>query len=267
MNLTEEQIKAERDIAARLRERRVTRWVHATGETPKASGYALDAECSEAADEIEQLRAALASAAPPAAAREEEVRVLPSEAVYGFAAWLTCRPATLTVGSFHEASSMAELVGEFINANGFEPPRDGVYPENLKQPAPPQPATGSQDRAEVTNATSLYVACHECTECGHTGINDESETESACSVCAWHGPSPEKDLCPGCNRDGSMCRACPKCGGYYTTIAETHIGSGSQDRADRSVHMPGVHMKTMTAEDAQAMGQALSGRSDGEGHE
>jgi hypothetical protein len=47
------------DIVKRLRERRITRWIHSTGQTPQASGYAVDAECNEAADTIERLRAAL----------------------------------------------------------------------------------------------------------------------------------------------------------------------------------------------------------------
>lgn len=50
------------DIVKRLRERRVTRWVHNTGETPHAEGYSTDAECQDAADEIERLRAALTTA-------------------------------------------------------------------------------------------------------------------------------------------------------------------------------------------------------------
>ncbi len=45
------------DITERLRSRVVTRWVHATGESPQASGYTPDAECAEAADTIEALRA------------------------------------------------------------------------------------------------------------------------------------------------------------------------------------------------------------------
>lgn len=45
------------DITDRLRARRVTRWVHGTGETPVAAGFAHDMLCSLAADEIDRLRA------------------------------------------------------------------------------------------------------------------------------------------------------------------------------------------------------------------
>ena len=45
------------DLVQRLRDRSVSRWVHATGETPQADGYLADKDCAEAADEIERLRA------------------------------------------------------------------------------------------------------------------------------------------------------------------------------------------------------------------
>lgn len=44
------------DLVERLRERRVTRWVHGTGDTPRHDGLIVDAECAEAATEIERLR-------------------------------------------------------------------------------------------------------------------------------------------------------------------------------------------------------------------
>ncbi len=46
------------DITERLRERRVTRWVHSTGTAPHSSGYGQDAECVEAANTIDALREA-----------------------------------------------------------------------------------------------------------------------------------------------------------------------------------------------------------------
>lgn len=42
-------------LVKRLRQRRVTRWVHSTGHTPHASGYIVDSDCQEAADGIERL--------------------------------------------------------------------------------------------------------------------------------------------------------------------------------------------------------------------
>lgn len=49
-------------LIERLRQRRATRWVHRTGETPQASGHAIDEDCQQAADEIERLHEALATA-------------------------------------------------------------------------------------------------------------------------------------------------------------------------------------------------------------
>jgi len=48
------------DIVERLRTRQVTNWVHATGQTPRASGKRTDPLCAAAADEIERLRAEVA---------------------------------------------------------------------------------------------------------------------------------------------------------------------------------------------------------------
>jgi hypothetical protein len=44
-------------LADRLEKRRLTRWVHATGETPRASGYVVDQDCAEAAAELRRLHA------------------------------------------------------------------------------------------------------------------------------------------------------------------------------------------------------------------
>jgi hypothetical protein len=44
-------------LAERLERRRLTRWVHATGETPQASGYVVDQDCAEAAAELRRLHA------------------------------------------------------------------------------------------------------------------------------------------------------------------------------------------------------------------
>ena len=56
-----------------------------------------------------------------------------SEAVYGFAAFLTTREQGLTVGANYECSPVADLVAEFIEANGFDEPRDN-YADNLVHP-------------------------------------------------------------------------------------------------------------------------------------
>lgn len=40
-----------------------------------------------------------------------------SEALYGFAGWLTSRENPVTLSANHEASTAADLVAEFIKAN------------------------------------------------------------------------------------------------------------------------------------------------------
>jgi Lar family restriction alleviation protein len=71
-------------------------------------------------------------------------------------------------------------------------------------------------------APTTYVECCECSNCGHTGINDAG-SNAACNTCEWSGPSPAKDKCPGCGRDGTMTRACPECGERYSLVCEAHI--------------------------------------------
>lgn len=60
--------------------------------------------------------------------------VTPSEAIFGFMAWLTTREEPSgPFGANHSTSpDAAELVGAFCDAQGFARPRDGVYPNNLR---------------------------------------------------------------------------------------------------------------------------------------
>lgn len=75
-------------------------------------------------------------------------------------------------------------------------------------------------------AKTTYVACHECVECGHIGINDDHPTDAACGhPCGWSGPSPTEDKCPACARENVMIGACPKCSGRYSIIAEAMIAT------------------------------------------
>lgn len=50
-----------------------------------------------------------------------------SEAVYGFAAWLTCRNEKLVISAKHNAAPIAELVKEFCEANGLPEPRENYH--------------------------------------------------------------------------------------------------------------------------------------------
>ena len=48
-----------------------------------------------------------------------------SEALYGFAGWLTGRDEPVTLGGRHDAGIAAELVNEFCKAHDLAEPRDG----------------------------------------------------------------------------------------------------------------------------------------------
>ena len=56
-----------------------------------------------------------------------------SEAVYGFAAWLTCRKEVTIMSAAHDAAPVVELVSEFCDRNGF-PPVSDQWPKELVHP-------------------------------------------------------------------------------------------------------------------------------------
>ena len=60
-------------------------------------------------------------------------KLLPSEALYGFAAWLTTRRGTLELGECHDAAEICELLNEFCIWNDLEPIRDETWP-NFSMP-------------------------------------------------------------------------------------------------------------------------------------
>lgn len=55
----------------------------------------------------------------------------PSEALYGFAAWLTTRFDQVTFSQHNDSTVALELVERFRKLNGWDEPRDGW--ENLIQ--------------------------------------------------------------------------------------------------------------------------------------
>ena len=60
-------------------------------------------------------------------------KLSPSEALFGFAAWLTSLEKPITLSAHHEAGIAAELVGEFCRVNNLKEPRDN-WTEFLTQP-------------------------------------------------------------------------------------------------------------------------------------
>lgn len=59
-----------------------------------------------------------------------------------------------------------------------------------------------------------------CDECGHTGTDGGSTSESYCGSCGATVPYPEKDICQSCGATNCMLVACPKCGGRYSLDEE-----------------------------------------------
>ena len=59
-----------------------------------------------------------------------------------------------------------------------------------------------------------------CDECGHTGIDGGSTSESYCGGCGATVPYPAEDLCPNCGATNCMLIACPECGGRYSLADE-----------------------------------------------
>lgn len=62
-----------------------------------------------------------------------------SEAVFGFAAWLTTRDQDITMGRTHECSEVARLCDVFITKNNLPPPRHH-WTDNLTHPPEWEPA-------------------------------------------------------------------------------------------------------------------------------
>lgn len=58
-----------------------------------------------------------------------------SEAVFGLAAWLSGRKESVTFGDKHDCASLADLCGEFCDANNLTEPVDG-WQHTLIHPTP-----------------------------------------------------------------------------------------------------------------------------------
>lgn len=64
---------------------------------------------------------------------ETKQKLAPSEALYGFAGWITTREDTVIASASHDAAIWAELVDAFIKENKLDQPRDG-WENNLIHP-------------------------------------------------------------------------------------------------------------------------------------
>lgn len=60
-----------------------------------------------------------------------------------------------------------------------------------------------------------------CDDCGHTGDEGGSTTESYCGACGATVPYPNEDRCQECGATDCMRIACPECGGEYMHADES----------------------------------------------
>ena len=88
----------------------------------------------------------------------EEKDVIASEAVFGFAAWLTTRKKPVLLGAEHDAAPAAELADQWCRANNLPEPREGAYPENITHPPSERKMTGMRQRKPLVGPL--------CTNCG-----------------------------------------------------------------------------------------------------
>ena len=53
--------------------------------------------------------------------------ISPSEAIYGFCAWLTTRSELTEMGANKDCVAIPQLIGKYCEANNFLDPRDGYH--------------------------------------------------------------------------------------------------------------------------------------------
>lgn len=78
-----------------------------------------------------------------------------SEAVYGFAAWLTTRDEITIMGSSQECSNIAKLCEQFVKENNLNHPRDG-WENNLIHPSG-ECSHGNVDDSHTSSATPEQI--------------------------------------------------------------------------------------------------------------
>lgn len=88
---------------------------------------------------------------------EQAPKVLPAEAITGFAAWLTCLERPVTLGSAMDAAPAAEMVEAYRKAQGWDVPREDFASRLKRMPiaAAPSAPTAVQPAAPVPDGMVL----------------------------------------------------------------------------------------------------------------
>ena len=123
-------------------------------------------------------------------------------------------------------------------------------------------ATTASPQAEqqAPTGSEIYVCARKCYNCGHAGINDDHADNAACKSCDWSGPSPEKDHCPDCEKDGTMTAACPMCSCAYIMVADTQVAAPAALNAPQAADTgtaPGAGITAGATEEVKNLRKAL----------
>ncbi len=165
--------------------------------------------------------------------------ITPSEALFGFAAWLTAREEPVVFSSHHDAAVVVELVGEWMAANALPSPRDG-WEKRITHP-----------KAEEEELPSFEDVI---------GIFKDPGGEKIpvcrCGVPWTNVPEPLGGWTPGCSCPGLDGDGPPADGSV--PIDPQNFPTKEEDPTDGtdSVRETGVHVGT----DAAAAGPGASGR-------
>jgi len=124
--------------------------------------------------------------------KESEPKVLPSEALYGFAAWLTTRDEAITFGSTHDAAVVADVVNQYCKAQGYEDPRDSHYPNNIVRMPLSEPVDGKKISGMMADGS-----------CG-----PEGESCWGYVKCSNHQTKDSKPKCPVTGYPDCLCPTC-----------------------------------------------------------
>jgi hypothetical protein len=162
--------------------------------------------------------------------KRAQIKITPSEAIYGFAGWLSVRADHLMIGANYNCIKLAELVDLFCRENDLEPPREQHFPLNIKHPEENVVSREEVDCASATT-TSWETAYKDLAAfCVSQGIGIETPNHS--------NPRPWI----GVDLDGTLAH-------YDDWKGEEHIGEPIPEMVERVKDWikRGVRVKIFTA--------------------
>lgn len=109
--------------------------LEALGDDASKWGAAFMQHVAKNVDDLceDTMRGWFANAIETAHDKRTNAKLSPSEAIFGFVAWLTTRPGDLLIGASHNASPLPDLIRQFIDVNGLDEPRE-AWTKNLTHP-------------------------------------------------------------------------------------------------------------------------------------